>query len=369
MKRILVMIGTRPEAIKLCPLVLELKKRNSFSTLVCTTGQHGELLSSALSVFETTADIALPAMEAGLDLSFLGARLLSSVDRVICEEKPDLVLVQGDTASAFFSALAAFQNKIPTGHVEAGLRTYCMHAPFPEELYRRSISLFATLHFAPTEDARTHLLSEGVTPASVFVTGNTVIDALRFTLQKKTAHGDFSLPSQKRMIIFTAHRRENLGEPMRAAFSALRRLLERFPDVIALCPLHPNPAVRKIARDILKGCARVRLIEPPELVTFHRLLASAYLVITDSGGIQEEAAALGIPTLVTRTETERGEGVKHGILRLVGTNEEDILSSACELLGADASRYARLRVPADVFGDGTASIRIADIVEDFLSRE
>lgn len=366
MKRILVVMGTRPEAIKLCPLVRELKERGGFDIRVCSTGQHGEMLDSALSAFEMRPDIALPVMKAGLGLPQMGAEILSSVDRVLKEETPGFVLVQGDTASAFFSALAAFQNKIPVGHVEAGLRTYRIRAPFPEELHRRAISLFATLHFAPTEDARAHLLKEGCDPTTVFVTGNTVIDALHFTLQKKMQCGDLSLPSGKRLLIFTAHRRENLGLPMRSSFLALRRIMERFEDVIALCPLHLNPAVRKLALEILKDTPRLRLIEPPDMITFHHLLSKAYLVITDSGGIQEEAAALGIPTLVTRNETERAEGVRAGVLRLVGTDEEKIFKEASALLKPRSLQYAQMHVPARVFGDGTASRHIADVIEHFL---
>ena len=367
MERILVVMGTRPEAIKLCPLIVELKRRNLFDVHVCSTGQHGEMLNSAMEVFGVKADVVLDVAQQGQSLSSLGARILCAADRLFNKEKPNLVLVQGDTASAFFSSLAAFHARIPVGHVEAGLRTYRVDSPFPEELYREAISLFATLHFAPTENARDHLLKEGREPSSVFVTGNTVIDALRFTLNKGLAHTESLLPRGVRLLILTAHRRENLGARMRDSFLALRKILLKWEDVVALCPLHPNPLVRNTAHEILDGVPRVRLIEPPELLTFHHLLAKAYLVITDSGGIQEEAAALGIPTLVTRTETERGEGVCEGILRLVEPDEERIIELADEILGATPIQYARMRTPSSVFGDGRASVRIADEIENYLN--
>ncbi|MBE6590097.1 MAG: UDP-N-acetylglucosamine 2-epimerase (non-hydrolyzing) [Ruminococcaceae bacterium] len=366
MKSVLVVLGTRPEAIKLCPLILELRKRGLWHIRVCSTGQHRTMLKDAMDAFDMSADITLDIMRPGQTLTSMGARLLEGMDSVLRQEDPSLVLVQGDTSTAFFAALAAFQHKIPVGHVEAGLRTYCMDAPFPEEFHRCAISLFAKYHFAPTVDARDRLLTEGKCPSSVFVTGNTVVDALRYTLASTPACGAIDVPKGKRLLIFTSHRRENLGVPMRASFAALRRIVEHWEDVMVLCPLHRNPSVRAIAYEALKGLPRIRLIEPPEIVTFHHLLFSSYLVITDSGGIQEEAVALGIPTLVTRSSTEREEGVRAGVLRLVGTDENSIVAAANTLLKHGSEEYRAMRRASSVFGDGTASQKIADILETKL---
>lgn len=366
MKTVLIVFGTRPEAVKLAPLIKELSKRKRFHVRVCTTGQHQKLLHDAMNAFDISSDRELDVMMQGQSLTAMGAKLLSGLDSLLSEETPSAVLVQGDTASAFFGALAAFQYRIPVGHVEAGLRTYRMDSPFPEELHRRAISLLATYHFAPTEEARSCLLKEGIDPSTVFLSGNTVIDALGYTLQKTPQR--LSLPSfsQKRILIFTQHRRENFGEPIIETFRALRRIVEHHEDVVAVCPLHPNPSVRSLAREMLSGISRVHLIDPPETVTFHHLLSRAYLVITDSGGIQEEASALGIPTLVTRETTERFEGVLAGVLRMVGTDEERIVAVADQLLEDASEEYRRMRMPSCAFGDGTASCKIADVLEEKL---
>ena len=366
MKTVLIVFGTRPEAIKLAPLIKELSKRDCFRVRVCATGQHKELLRDAMRAFDLCADRELEVMEKGQSLTLMGAKLLSGMEDLFSKEIPSAVLVQGDTASAFFGAIAAFQYKVPVCHVEAGLRTYRMDSPFPEELHRRAISLLSTYHFAPTEEARRCLLGEGIDPANVFLTGNTVVDALHYSLKKTPTHAFPKTWQGRRLLILTQHRRENLGEPIRAVFRALRRIVEAHDDVIAVCPLHPNPSVRGIAAEILNGVSRLHLIEPPETVSFHHLLSHAYLVITDSGGIQEEASALGIPTLVTREATERTEGVLAGVLRMVGSDEDGIVSLAERLLDPTSEEYRQMSVPSLVFGDGTASQRIADILEDKL---
>lgn len=365
MKRIMVVLGTRPEAIKLCPLILELKKRRRFDVTVCSTGQHGTLLTRALEAFSVVPDVELPTEAmAGQTCTSQCARILRDLEPILLQSKPDLVLVQGDTASAYAAALAAFHLHIPIGHVEAGLRTYRMEAPFPEELYRQSISLMAKYHFAPTPHARGNLLREGKAETAVYLTGNTVVDALKMSLampRPRELREDF--PAGARPVLFTAHRRENLGEPMRGMMRALRRLVETYDDLFALCPLHPNPAVREIAKEEWQGAERIRIIDPPDVIEFHRLLAQSYLVLTDSGGIQEETVSLGIPTVVMRYSSERSEGLRTGVLRLAGSGEEGIYSLAARLLRPGDEEYAAMRKPSRVFGDGKASCRIADVLE------
>lgn len=362
MERILVILGTRPEAIKLCPLILELKKRKKQEILVCSTGQHRSMLDSVLRAFAVKPDFDLDVMRTGQTLSGVTARILRGLDEILTAERPDLVVVQGDTTTAFAGALAAFHKHIPIAHVEAGLRTYHMDSPFPEELHRQAIGLMADWHFAPTETARDHLLREGKNKKHVFVTGNTVVDALRFTLGNDFNRPSWNLPTDYRLILFTTHRRENMGEPMKGLFHALCRLVDSYPDVMAVCPLHHNPQVRKAA-EVIRDHDRIRIIEPPDILSFHHLLARSYLVITDSGGIQEEAVALGIPTIVTRYSTERSEGVKAGVLRLAGCNEDGIVTLGEELLKPNSKEYQKMKIPTSVYGEGDASIRIADILE------
>ena len=366
MKRIMIVMGTRPEAIKLCPLVMELKKRETFSVQVCATGQHREMMDSALQAFGVKPDFDLDVMRTGQDASGLIARILTRLDEVLTAETPELVVVQGDTATAFAGALAAFHRRIPVAHVEAGLRTYHLHSPFPEELYRQSISLMSDFHFAPTATARRNLIREGREEQRIAVTGNTVIDALRFTLSEGIPAQTWDIPSEKRLVVFTAHRRENLGEPIRGMFRALRRLTMAYPDILAVCPLHHNPQVRTAAMEILRDCPGVRMIEPPEIVSFHRLLAKSALIMTDSGGIQEEATALGIPTVVMRYSTERPEGLLAGNLRLAGSGEEGIFTLADSLLKTGSELYESMKKPSAVYGDGRASIRIADALEKWI---
>lgn len=366
MKKVMVVMGTRPEAIKLCPLVRELKRREGLRVEVCATGQHRELLTGAMEAFSVQAEHTLKVMQPGQSLSRVFARILAGTDRIFAEAKPDLVIVQGDTATACAAALAAFYREIPVGHVEAGLRTYHIRSPFPEELHRETVSMIADFHFAPTVAAKNNLVREGKSEASVFLTGNTVVDALGYTLRYGTPIHEVEVPKDCRLILFTAHRRENQGETMRGMFCALRRILERFEDTYAICPLHPNPAVIKCAREALFDCPRVRIIPPPQTVDFHHLLAKSYLVLTDSGGIQEETTVLGIPTVVMRYSTERQEGIRAGCLKLAGSGTEGICHAADQLLEPDSEAYQAMKKPSRVFGDGRASVRIANILQRLL---
>ena len=365
MERIMVIMGTRPEAIKLCPLILELKRRKRFEVLVCSTGQHRSMLDGVLRAFSIKPDFDLDVMRTGQTLSSVSARILNGLDEIFTAERPELVIVQGDTTTAFAGALAAFHKRIPLAHVEAGLRTYHIDSPYPEEFHRQVIGLIAKWHFAPTETAQQNLLREGKKKKSVFVTGNTVVDALRFTLGNDFHRPAWNLPSDYRLVLFTAHRRESMGTQMQGMFKALRELVDEFPDVIAVCPLHHNPQVRSAA-EIIKGHDRIRVIEPPDILSFHQLLARTYLVITDSGGIQEEAVALGIPTIVTRYSTERSEGVKAGVLRLAGSSEKGILNLGRELLKPNSKEYTKMKKPASVYGNGDASVRIANVLEKVM---
>lgn len=365
MERIMIIMGTRPEAIKLCPLVLELKRRKKYEILVCSTGQHRSMLDSVLQAFSVKPDFDLDVMRTGQTLSSVTSRILKGLDEILTAEHPSLVIVQGDTTTAFAGALAAFHRRIPIAHVEAGLRTYHIDSPYPEEFHRQVIGLVTKWHFAPTEAAQENLLREGKRKKSVFVTGNTVVDALRFTLGNDFNRPSWNLPTDYRLILFTAHRRESMGPQMRGMFSALRKLVDQFPDVIAVCPLHHNPQVRSAA-EVIRGHERIRIIEPPDILSFHQLLARTYLAITDSGGIQEEAAALGIPTIVTRYSTERGEGIRAGVLRLAGCSEEGIFNLGSELLQPNSKEYKKMKNPTAVYGNGDASARIADILEKVM---
>ncbi len=366
MKNVMVVMGTRPEAIKLCPLIMELKRRKTISVTVCSTGQHREMLDGAMKAFSIKADCDLNVMQRGQSMSGVTSKILSGMDGVLTEYSPDFMLVQGDTATAFGAAFAAFYRKIPIGHVEAGLRTYHIRSPFPEEFHRQAISMMSEFHFAPTVAAKNNLIREEKSEKTVFLTGNTVVDALRYTLKCRKPTRRLPLPADARILLFTAHRRENLGETMRGMFRALRTIVETHPDIVAVCPLHPNPDVRSVARETLCGCERVEMIEPLETVDFHHLLARSDLVLTDSGGIQEEVTALGVPTLVMRYSTERIEGIRAGCLRLVGSGEAGIVHAANQLLEKNSKEYAAMKRPSNVFGDGRASVRIANILERLL---
>lgn len=359
---IMLVFGTRPEAIKMCPLVKELEKRECFNTVVCVTGQHEQMLTSVLEAFDVTPDFNLHIMKERQTLFDITTAVLNNIKPIIEQVSPDVVLVHGDTTTSFAAALACFYLGIPVGHVEAGLRTYNTLSPFPEEFNREATGIISTWNFAPTENARTNLLSEHRKPDSIFVTGNTGIDALRTTVKDNYSHTQLEWASDCRLILITAHRRENLGEPMHQMFRAIRRIIEEHEDVKAIYPIHLNPAVRKAAHEELDGCSRLRLIEPLDVLDFHNFLAQAYLVLTDSGGIQEEAPGLGKPVLVMRDTTERPEGVAAGTLKLVGTNEENIYSSCRELL-QDSSAYSKMAHASNPYGDGHACERIASILE------
>jgi len=362
MKKVMLVFGTRPEAIKMCPLVNELKTRSDIRTVVCVTGQHREMLDQVLDVFKVVPDYDLAVMKRGQDLFDITTTVMNGLKPVLLAEKPDIVLVHGDTSTAFSTALACFYLQIPVGHVEAGLRTYDMHSPFPEEFNRRAISLMADLHFAPTETAAHHLRQEGVPSESIFVTGNTAIDALRTTIRPDYHHPLFDWVGDHRMVLITAHRRENWGERMIGQFRAIRHVLDEHPDVRAIYPIHPNPIVRKAARDMFDTCSQISLIDPLDVLDFHNFIHHSYLILTDSGGIQEEAPSLGKPVLVMRDTTERPEGVAAGTLKLVGTEEEDLYREFSRLLD-DENAYQSMAQAVNPYGDGHACERIADILE------
>ena len=361
MKKVMLIFGTRPEAIKMCPLVKELKSRPQFHTLVCVTGQHRQMLRQVLDAFCVEPDYDLAVMKAGQTLFDVTDSVLLGIRDVLERERPELVLVHGDTTTAFAAALACFYLKIPVGHVEAGLRTYNIHSPYPEEFNRQAVSLIARYHFAPTQAAADHLLREGKCADSIVVTGNTAIDGLRTTVRNDYSHPDINWAAGGRLILLTAHRRENLGEPMRQMFRAIRRVTDEHPDVKVIYPVHMNPAVRNAAEAELGGCERIRLIEPLDVTDFHNFMARSYLILTDSGGIQEEAPSLGKPVLVMRDTTERPEGVAAGTLKLVGTDEDVIYREFTKLL-EDEAAYKAMTGASNPYGDGQACRRIADFL-------
>ena len=362
MKTIMLVFGTRPEAIKMCPLIQELRTRKDIRTLCCVTGQHRQMLDQVLSAFHVTPDYDLAIMKDGQTLFDVTTRVMEELKNVLAEAKPDLVLVHGDTTTTFAAALTCFYMQIPVGHVEAGLRTYQLDSPFPEEFNRQAVGVVAKYHFAPTEQARQNLLRENKKPETIFVTGNTAIDALKTTVRADYQNPELEWAKGSRLILLTAHRRENLGEPMRAIFRAVRRIADEVPDIKVLYPVHMNPTIRALAQEILGGDERIRLIPPMDVVDFHNMLARSDLVMTDSGGIQEEAPSLGKPVLVLRDTTERPEGVAAGTLKLVGTDEETIYREAKRLL-TDEAAYHRMSVASNPYGDGQACRRIADILE------
>jgi UDP-N-acetylglucosamine 2-epimerase (non-hydrolysing) len=362
MKRIMLVFGTRPEAIKMCPLVNELKSRKNIDTVVCVTGQHRQMLDQVLDAFGVTPDYDLSIMKAGQTLFDITTNILNKIGAVLDEVKPDAVLVHGDTSTTFVTALACFYKQIPVGHVEAGLRTYNIYSPYPEEFNRQAVGIVAKYNFSPTELSKQNLLNEGKDASTIFVTGNTAIDALRTTVRNDYTHPELEWASDSRLIIITAHRRENLGEPMHNMFRAIRRIMDEHPDVKAIYPIHMNPVVRQAADEELGGCDRIHIIEPLEVLDFHNFLARSYLILTDSGGIQEEAPSLGKPVLVMRDTTERPEGISAGTLKLVGTDEEVIYSNFKELL-ENRESYDAMAHASNPYGDGFACKRIADILE------
>lgn len=365
--RVLVVFGTRPEAIKMCPLVLELKGRPAFDVSVCATGQHLQMLRQVLDCFGVVPDHDLAVMKAKQTLFDVTTGILTAFRPVLEASRPDLVLVHGDTTTTFTAALACFYLGIPVGHVEAGLRTHDLHAPFPEEFNRRAVGIVADLNFCPTELARRNLAGEGADPAGLVVTGNTAIDALEWTVRRDYSHPLLDWAADSRLVLLTAHRRESLGEPLRSMFRAIRRIVEESPDVKVLYPIHMNPAVRQAAAEILEGHPRIRIVEPLDVLDFHNFMARSHLILTDSGGIQEEAPSLGKPVLVMRDRTERPEGIAAGTLKLVGTSEETIHAEFRRLLD-DPAEYARMARASNPYGDGRARFRIADALEAWGAR-
>ena len=359
----MLVFGTRPEAIKMCPLVNELKTRDKVQTIVCVTGQHRQMLDQVLEAFGVTPDYDLSIMKEKQTLFDITTNILNRIREVLETEKPDVVLVHGDTSTTFVTALACFYLQIPVGHVEAGLRTYNIYSPYPEEFNRQAVGIVSQYNFSPTELSKQNLLNEGKRPESIYVTGNTAIDALKTTVRQDYTHPELRWAEGSRLILITAHRRENLGEPMQNMFRAIRRVMDEHPDVKAIYPIHMNPVVRQTADEILGGEERIHIIEPLEVLDFHNFLARSYLILTDSGGIQEEAPSLGKPVLVMRDTTERPEGIAAGTLKLVGTDEEVIYRSFKQLL-EDEAEYAKMSNASNPYGDGHACERIADILTE-----
>ena len=359
----MLVFGTRPEAIKMCPLVNEFKSRKNIETIVCVTGQHRQMLDQVLDTFNVNPDYDLSIMKDKQTLFDITTSILKQIKEVLEKEKPDVVLVHGDTSTTFVTALACFYLQIPVGHVEAGLRTYDINSPFPEEFNRQAVGIVSQYNFAPTQKAKENLIREGKDSSKIWITGNTVIDALKTTVRNDYTHPELEWAKGSRLIFITAHRRENLGEPMHNMFRAIRRVMDEHPDVKALYPIHMNPVVRKAADEELGGCDRIHIIEPLEVLDFHNFLSRSYMILTDSGGIQEEAPSLGKPVLVMRDTTERPEGIKAGTLKLVGTNEDVIYKNFKQLL-EDKDAYNAMAHASNPYGDGFACKRIADILEE-----
>ena len=364
--KVLTVFGTRPEAIKMAPLVKELEKRDEIESLVCVTAQHRQMLDQVLDTFEIKPDYDLNIMKQGQTLTDITTKALQSLDEVIKKEKPSIVLVHGDTTTTLSASLASFYNQVAVGHVEAGLRTYDKYSPFPEEVNRQVTGIIADMHFAPTVVSKNNLINEGKNPSNIYVTGNTAIDALKTTIKKDYYHPIFDKIGSDRMVLLTAHRRENLGNPMKNMFKAIKRITEEFDDVQVVYPIHLNPLVRNIADEGLGDNKKVHLIEPLEVLDFHNFLNKSYIIMTDSGGIQEESPSLGKPVLVLRDTTERPEGVKAGTLKLAGTDEERIYELTKELL-VDENEYKKMSKASNPYGDGFASKYIVDaIIEQFI---
>lgn len=362
MKKVMLVFGTRPEAIKMCPLVLELKRRDSIETVVCVTAQHRQMLDQVLKMFGVAVDYDLNIMRDRQTLFDITTNILNGIKSILDKEKPDIVLVHGDTSTTFVTSLACFYLQIPVGHIEAGLRTYNIFSPYPEEFNREAVSIIAQYNFAPTPFAKDNLVKEGKRPETIYVTGNTVIDAMKYTVREDYSHPELDWVENKKLIFITAHRRENIGEPMRQMFRAIKRVLEEHQDCKAIYPIHMNPAVREIADAELEGCERIHIIDPIDVFDCHNFEARSYLCLTDSGGIQEECPSYGVPVLVMRDTTERPEGVKAGTLKLVGTSEETIYSSF-KLLLENEIEYENMSIACNPYGDGHACERIADILE------
>ncbi len=368
MFKVLIVFGTRPEAIKMCPLVLELQKHREIEYRLCITGQHKEMMDSVLRLFCIKPDYSFNIMKQNQTLAMITTEVINKLEKVLIDEKPDIVLVHGDTSSSFAAAVAAFYGKIPVGHVEAGLRTYDMCSPFPEEFNRQVIDLISEFYFAPTEMAKNQLLKEGKDETKIYVTGNTVIDALCTTVSGDYQNEHLRWAEGSRLILLTAHRRENIGKPMKNIFKAIWRIASEYEDVKVIYPVHKNPKIREIADSFWKGLDNVRMIEPLDVYDFHNFMRRSYIILTDSGGIQEEAPSLGKPVLVLRKETERPEGVEAGVLKLVGTDAEEIYSTTKQLLD-NVQFYEQMSRVANPYGDGIASKRIVNVLlEHFKGR-
>jgi UDP-N-acetylglucosamine 2-epimerase (non-hydrolysing) len=365
MKTVMLVFGTRPEAIKMCTLVNELKSRKKIKTIVCVSGQHRQMLDQVLTAFHVIPDYNLSIMQDNQTLFDITTNILNRIKNILEEVKPDLVLVHGDTSTTFVTALACYYLQIPVGHVEAGLRTYNIFSPYPEEFNRQAVGIMAMYHFAPTELSKNNLIHEGKAPSTIYVTGNTAIDALKTTVREDYIHEQLTWAKDSRLIMLTAHRRENLGEPLNNMFRAIKRIVDETPDIKVLYPVHMNPVVREAASTILGEHDRIRIIEPLDVLDFHNFLSRCYLILTDSGGIQEEAPSLGKPVLVMRDTTERPEGIAAGTLKLVGTGEE-VIYKTCRQLLDDKAEYEKMSHASNPYGDGHASERIANILEKSL---
>lgn len=366
MKKLMFVFGTRPEAIKMCPVIKKFKEEEEFNNIVCITGQHKEMLEQVLKVFHIIPDYNLSIMKEGQDLFDITAKILIKIKEIIDRVKPDMIIVHGDTTTALTAAIAGFYKKIPIAHVEAGLRTYNLNSPFPEEFNRHAISIITDLNFAPTDLAKKNLLNERIDDKKIFVTGNTAVDALRTTVKSDYEDKNLKWAADSKLLLVTAHRRENIGSPMRNMFRAIKRIVMNRKNVKVIYPIHMNPTVRKIAKEEFGNNNKIRLIEPLDVIDFHNYMSKAFLILTDSGGIQEEAPSLGKPVLVMRETTERPEGVKAGTLKLVGVQEEGIYSSINRLLN-DSEEYKKMSVAQNPYGDGHASERIVAIVERYFN--
>lgn len=367
--KVMTIFGTRPEAIKMAPLVLELEKHSdSIESIVTVTAQHREMLDQVLETFSITPDYDLNIMKDRQTLVDVATRGLEGLDAIMKEAQPDIVLVHGDTATTFIGSLAAFYNKIAVGHVEAGLRTWDKYSPYPEEMNRQLTGVIADLHFSPTEKSAQNLLDEGKVEDRIYITGNTAIDALQTTVREQYTHPVLERVGEDKLILLTAHRRENLGEPMRNMFRAINRLLEKHNDIQVIYPVHMNPVVRELANEILGDNERIQLIEPLEVVDFHNFAAAAHIILTDSGGIQEEAPSLGKPVIVLRDTTERPEGIEAGTLKLAGTDEDTIFNLTDELL-TDEAEYNRMAHASNPYGDGHASEKIVEALKKYMTEK
>ena len=368
MIKVMSIFGTRPEAIKMAPLVKELERRKEIESIVCVTAQHREMLDQVLNTFDIKPDYDLNIMKQGQSLADVTTRALVGLEEVIKEVKPDIVLVHGDTTTTFAGALAAFYNQVAIGHVEAGLRTYDKYSPYPEEMNRQMVDRLSDMYFAPTEISKDNLLKENIDESKIYITGNTAIDAMSTTVDENYTHPELDwINAGERMILLTAHRRENLGEPMRHIFRAIKRVVDEFSDVKVIYPIHMNPRVREVANEVFGDADRVKLIEPLEVFDFHNFQNKSYIILTDSGGIQEEAPSLGKPVLVLRDTTERPEGIKAGTLKLVGTDEDVIYEETKKLL-LDKESYEKMSKASNPYGDGHASERIVDAIIEYFNK-